>query len=235
MSSPPKSSQLEKMQDARLREQLVSRQLQKPLATIQGVGLYQTDDAVKFHISIEAAKNDGKQEDIDSGKFGTIHSKWNGAYVHTYPVDDYKEMDMLLTEDSKAGVAIKGDEDIVSVFKHPKSTVRNLVDTLLPEAIKRGGNRLDCFNGVLPILYSKHGLVPVAKVEFNQDFAPEDWNYARDGKPDIIFMAYGPNVKIEEDPAVRKEIIKKIIDGLPHSTYDEASNMQKAFLLNSKK
>lgn len=34
----------------------------------------------------------------------------------------------------------------------------------------------------------KHGFIPVCKVPFNDEFAPDGWNFERDGRPFIIFL-----------------------------------------------
>ena len=37
------------------------------------------------------------------------------------------------------------------------------------------------------------GMIPIVKCKFNDYFAPSDWNYDRDKRPDIIFLAYSDN------------------------------------------
>ena len=52
---------------------------------------------------------------------------------------------------------------------------------------------------MLPGLDAKSGFKPVARIKWNDDFAPEGWdssnaviNSFNDGKPDIVFMVYDP-------------------------------------------
>ena len=64
-------------------------------------------------------------------------------------------------------------------------------------AIQEGGYKLDAFDTVLPGLYSRMGFVPTARVAFDEDEAPPDWDrklYSRfnDGRPDIVFMRLDP-------------------------------------------
>ena len=39
-------------------------------------------------------------------------------------------------------------------------------------------------------MYCKYGFIPVCKDKFNRDFAPDNWNYDRDGEPDVVFMYF---------------------------------------------
>ncbi|GAA3134033.1 hypothetical protein GCM10020255_008570 [Rhodococcus baikonurensis] len=56
---------------------------------------------------------------------------------------------------------------------------------------------LDCFDTVLPDIYAKSGFVPVARLKWNDDYAPDGWNYStyapfNGGRPDVVFMAHEP-------------------------------------------
>lgn len=41
----------------------------------------------------------------------------------------------------------------------------------------------------LPRLYGRHGFQPVARVRWNDEYAPDDWDYGRLGRPDVVAMA----------------------------------------------
>ena len=151
---------------------------------------YVINSAQEFHDAIDKAKQDGREEDIKNGTFGTKNAKWNGAFVDTYPVDQYEDLQKIGLANGGAGIAVKKNGDIVSVFKNPKLKVKDAMSTLMPEAISRGGDHLDCFNGYLPGAYSLYGMKPVARLAFNRDYAPDGWNYERDGEPEVIFMAH---------------------------------------------
>ena len=58
--------------------------------------------------------------------------------------------------------------------------------------------RPDCFDTVLPDMYADAGFVPVARLAWNDDYAPGGWDYQlfgtfNGGRPDVVFMAYDPN------------------------------------------
>ena len=148
----------------------------------KGVQIHHVNNGGAFRKAIEAA-----------------HDKSDyGAYLcMDYFPEDYKSMDMIIVNAGAAGIAVKENGDIVSVFKNPdiakKDNVEKINRALVLEALKAGGKKLDCFDGrdsFLPKLYARAGMVPICKLKFNDKFAPKDWNYGRDGRPDIIFMAH---------------------------------------------
>lgn len=143
-----------------------------------------------------------------------------GTYVDQHTIEEYSEMQFLfLTLDNKAGIAITTDNNIVSIFNG--GSQKGVLKTLLPVAIEFGGDRLDNYDGKLSTIYELYGFNPISNVAFDATFAPEDWNYERDGMPDIVFWLHnGDSVSDillnfgEYD--VDWEVVKKF------STYDDA-------------
>lgn len=120
----------------------------------------------------------------------------HAASVHVYDESEYRQMRLLVTDDGKAGVAFKDDE-IVSAFGHKDCAHPKAVQSMLRQATRLGGRRLDCFDTVLPTLYADAGFVPVARLAWNDDYAPDGWDYQQfsrfnGGRPDVVFMAYDP-------------------------------------------
>jgi hypothetical protein len=119
------------------------------------------------------------------------------ASVHVYDEAEYRQMRLLVTDDGKAGVAIKDDE-VVSVFAHKDCAHSDVAQSMLRQSTMLGGRRLDCFDTVLPTLYADAGFVPVARLAWNDDYAPDGWDYQlfdtfNGGRPDVVFMAYDPD------------------------------------------
>lgn len=117
--------------------------------------------------------------------------------VSVYPVEDYEGMRTFVTDDGKAGIALKGDE-MVSLFIHPDSKYRGSAPALMAAGVAQGGRRLDCYDTVLPAIYARAGFVPVARVTWNDDYAPDGWDYGtyaafNNGRPDVVLMAYSPD------------------------------------------
>lgn len=115
----------------------------------------------------------------------------HGAYVTAYEPEDYDGFRTLfLDESGLSGVGVKQDGDIVSVFNSPNSPHTRAVTNLLLNALDAGGNKLDNFDGKLSDFYAKHGFIPVARVAFDRNYAPENWNYELFGEPDVIFWIH---------------------------------------------
>jgi len=134
------------------------------------------DGAALFTDSIKAAK--------DSSAYG--------AAVYVYPEADYRDMRLFITDDGKSGFALKGD-DIVSVF----SGIKGSSTAMLRLAVQEGGRRLDAFDTALPDIYANNGFRVVARLPWNDEYRPADWNKAvfsryNNGEPDVVFMAYDP-------------------------------------------
>lgn len=149
-----------------------------------------------------------------------------GAAVYVYPADEYAGMRLFLTEDGKAGFALKGD-DIVSVFagkEHPGAA-----NAILQLATQEGGRRLDAFDTVLPNMYALHGFRAVARTKWNDDYAPDGWNKDtfkefNNGKPDVVFMVHDPEYFDAYTHA----------DGPVIAEYDEGAKAQADALANIK-
>ena len=141
-------------------------------------------DPVNFQSGVDAT---AFYNAIVEAKTGNDH----GAYVTAYDAGNYQGYKLFLSDDSGAGVAVKPDGDIISVFKNPQKTKkRRAVSSLLVEAIGNGGEKLDNFDGGLSGMYADHGFIPVSRCKFDREFAPEGWNYSRDGEPDIVFWVH---------------------------------------------
>lgn len=115
-----------------------------------------------------------------------------GAFVTQHEVDEYSGMRTYLSADDGVGVAVTNDGDIVSVFKNPaRNQSKKASTSILFTALENGGKKLDNFNSAdLSAIYLQHGFVPVARIKFNDDYAPDGWNYERDGRPDILFWVH---------------------------------------------
>lgn len=116
-----------------------------------------------------------------------------GAAVQVKDLDFYKDKEtaLFLSADKKAGVAVTKDGDLVSVFKHPSS--KDDIRPVLRDAA-RVSTTLDAFdiNGFLPNLYSEFGFKPVARVAWDDTYAPPNWPYDLVGTPDVVLMVKDP-------------------------------------------
>lgn len=113
----------------------------------------------------------------------------HGAFVTQHSLEEYNDMRLFITLDGTAGIAITQDNNIVSIFNGGEK--RGVLKTLLPVAIENGGRKLDNYNSQkLSSMYELYGFNPISKVKFDSRFAPDDWNYERDGEPDVVFWIH---------------------------------------------
>lgn len=118
-----------------------------------------------------------------------------GAQVEIKNPEDLASMRTFRTEGG-GGFAIKDDGDIVAVFG--ASTEPRSGFSMLQAAVNAGGKKLDAFDTFLPDIYMTVGFKPVARLPWNDEFAPPNWDKATfakysDGEPDIVFFVHDPN------------------------------------------
>ena len=105
-----------------------------------------------------------------------------------YTPEQLAEMEMHLSADSKVGYLLTKEKHIGNVFNNGGPKGSGTLAVL--DAIKRGAQTLDCYDAVLPSIYAKCGFVPTARIKFNDEFAPKNWDYEKYGRPDIVIMSY---------------------------------------------
>ncbi len=123
---------------------------------------------------------------------------FKAASVYVYPLEEYKNMRLFLSEDGKSGFAIKTDGDIVSVFSSNKKA--GVSHIMMELAIQNGGYKLDCFDTYLPHIYSAHGFKEVNRIKWNEAYRPDGWDKSfyklyNNGEPDVVFMEIPLNNK----------------------------------------
>lgn len=192
-------------------------------ADYRGVGLAVTEALQRRGITPVALAytndSDGFHQAIGRAKQNNMH----GAFVTQHEVSEYANDALFLSEDGNTGVAVTPDGDIVSVFKNPNGKAKKAVHSILLTALENGGVKLDNFDGALSDMYWNHGFIPVVRTSFDPEFAPTDWNYARDGQPDIIFWVHNG----EDAQTVARRIGEygdlPDLTKLPVMSYDEAA------------
>jgi hypothetical protein len=127
---------------------------------------------------------------------------------------------IFMTEDGLAGAYVKKDGYMGGLFKNPKATYKEVAKLLQQARIKVGGRFMDAYATELERIYTENGFRPVARLKFNEEYAPEGWDApgsALASKPDVVFFAYDPEGKY------------KIGDGEYVTDYDAAYEMAKNF------
>ena len=122
--------------------------------------------------------------------YAVDHNKF-GPYVDKHTPEQLRAAGVraFLSQNRMAGIAVWPDGNIRAIFNDKRSPYRKAIGELMLTALSAGGDRLDCFSGFLSELYPLFGFIPVARVKFNPQFAPDGW---RDdfGTPDIIFFKH---------------------------------------------
>lgn len=147
-----------------------------------------TNDGDAFHQAIKAAASsraeDGVQVEVKS------------AEVYQQIVDAGGKL--YLSDDGHIGGYVDENGYIGSLFKNPESQTKGAAKKLLDRAVADGGIFMDAFGTYLEPLYIKSGFEPVARMSFNEEFAPDGWqNTTLKTKPDVVFFAYNPDNKSE--------------------------------------
>lgn len=132
--------------------------------------------------------SEGNPVDLINGINGLpAHLK---GYVTVYTEEEYQKMGakIYLTEDKLSGFAIKPDGELISVF----SSVRGRGMSIAARAVERGANHLDCYEHPttrhLVKLYSKFGFIETDRLKWDDQYAPNGWDYERNDNPDVVFM-----------------------------------------------
>lgn len=171
--------------------------------------------------------------------FSKEHEKMEfSPCVDTHSVDDLSKMHCF-GHKNLGFVAIEQNGNICSVLKSSKNKKPGFTKDIMINALKHGGDRLDCFainNGGLAEFYIKCGFIPVCRMKFNKEYAPEGWK-SEWGEPDVVFMMHNLDTS--------DEVIKNYgnygsysdyTDSIPYfDDYDEALHYRDKLLEERKK
>ena len=151
----------------------------------------------------------------------------HGAFVEAKSLEEYskKGTELFISLSGQSGFALTSDGDLVSLFKKDGTTDANVLHEAMVVGIANGAKKLDCFDGFLPTHYAQYGFVAVAQVAFNDEFAPPNWNYERDGKPSVVFMVHNGD-SIEQVRNKMGNYPEYDPTSVPLVSYDEAVSIQ---------
>lgn len=168
-----------------------------------GLGLASDEDADWEAYAAAASAPHGTQEhDFNQStpkQFIAARNKsTRAAFLSSHTADDLADHKLFMAPGGKVGYALDKDGDLQNLFNN--GGPRGAGQKALIDAIHRGATTLDAFDPHLPALYSRYGFVPVGRMKFADEYAPAGWDYQRDGRPDVVFMAYrgGPRDSIQD-------------------------------------
>lgn len=112
----------------------------------------------------------------------------NGWAVSPQDTNELQGKRLLMDVNGTIGLAITSDGDVEAVFKNKALNKTHLaMDGVMPQALAAGGTKLDCYGEALVKVYERYGFTPIARVEFNPEYANEGWTPDK-GTPYIYFM-----------------------------------------------
>lgn len=116
----------------------------------------------------------------------------HGAFVEAKSAEEYSKpgYKLYISESGTSGFAITPEGDLVSLFRQDKSPDKKVLHSSILIGVEQRAKTCDFFDGYLPEHYTQYGFVPVARIKWNDEYAPDKWNYERDGRPDVIFMVH---------------------------------------------
>ena len=94
---------------------------------------------------------------------------------------DHSQTEWYVSDDMASGFGVTYTGELVGVF----SLVRGRGALLVQTAIRRGAERLDCFDGFLVSLYESNG--------FEETHREPNWTA---GQPDVVFMALADTLPV---------------------------------------
>ena len=185
----------------RVSEDLQKAQMQK------GTPVYKVHDTTDMPDAYATALENGRNSDAQ-----------NGWCVTPKSAEELREEGVrtFMNENGTVGVGVKPNGDIVAVFKNKKGGPKRAMDTAMPIAIEQGGDRLDCYGEGLVGVYARYGFVPVARVEFNPEYANPGWTPDKN-TPYIYFMMHNGDsaATVAKKMGAYPEITKAQLDALP--------------------
>jgi hypothetical protein len=100
---------------------------------------------------------------------------------------DLSQHTLIMNKEKTVGVAVDKQGDLQNLFNNggPKGACADMVVA----AIGHGAKTLDCYDGFLPDYYRNFGFRETGRMIFNPAFA-HDWDIAKHGSPDVVFMAW---------------------------------------------
>lgn len=206
----------------------LSSELQQAQAK-KGTPTYSIYDTTSEPVKYEQALKAGRESDAVNG--------WCVTPKSAQEIAD-GNFRTIMNENGTVGAGIAPDGDIVAVFKNKNGGPKKALHTLMPAVIEQGGDRLDCYGNGLVGVYAQYGFIPVARVEFNPEYANEGWTPDK-GTPYIYFMMHNGDsaATVAEKIGTYPEITKQQLDALPtfgKEAYDDAMAYRDNFIAQRK-
>lgn len=188
---------------------------------------------VDFGLRESTGDNASFSRALDVAKASNPH----GAFVDSQSAENLNAEGTrtFMSPDGMAGAAVKQDGDIVGVFKNSTDRRKGAVGDLIITALSNGGDKLDCYGMALGDKYTQLGFVPVARMDFNPEYAT-DWK-PEFGTPDVIFWMHNGDSPqtVASKYGSYQTYSNDYIKSLPTFTDYEAAGQYRDMLLDQQK
>lgn len=188
---------------------------------------------VDFGLRESTGDNASFSRALDVAKASNPH----GAFVDSQSAENLNAEGTrtFMSPDGMAGAAVKQDGDIVGVFKNSTDRRKGAVGDLIITALSNGGDKLDCYGMALGDKYTQLGFVPVARMDFNPEYAT-DWK-PEFGTPDVIFWMHNGDSPqtVASKYGSYQTYSNDYIKSLPTFTDYEAAGQYRDMLLEQQK
>ncbi len=128
------------------------------------------------------------RQNVDPHQFVTARERAEkyGGFLSATPPEKLVNHKLFLNSEGNVGYALSPEGDIQMLFSVQQLGAPPGSGKLaLLHAIKNGGRTLDCFEGHLPyIYYNRFGFKEYKRIPWDDRYAPKNWNYQRDGRPE---------------------------------------------------
>lgn len=166
------------------------------------------ENAIRWHDLYNKPVTEGEDRSEDVKKLMQDKNNWiindysafvdslnksnrSGFLTHYTPQDLYKKgATTYQLKGYNIGYALcpdpeDGEVDIISVHNN-EPDVHNIGDLMLTLAKQNGGTKLDHFEGKLSDIYSRNGFEEYDRYQWDDQYAPDDWDYKQYGRPDVV-------------------------------------------------
>lgn len=111
-------------------------------------------------------------------------------FLSKYSAKELKEQGhtLRLSEDGKIGYMLSKEGEFMNLFNN--SDERGAGVSAVIDAIVNGAKFGDCMDGFLPEYYAKFGFEETGRDTWDDQYAPEGWDYESYGRPDIVYIQY---------------------------------------------
>lgn len=132
---------------------------------------------------------------------------------------------LFMSKDGTVGYGISADGEMMNLFNNG---IPGAGSAAAMESIRHGAYWCSCFDGQLPVIYTRLGFEVVARTPFVDEYAPAGWNYERDGRPDLVFAAWKGTNYARPEEVFDKSRAYKPGAGERVAGYDEAKAIARA-------